>query len=64
MLLSALVDGMKAIVGMEAGELALRGHRDHNCFTEYDRIMSTKTGRGRAIAPSCIEIADQIVLRH
>ena len=55
---------MKAIAGMGAGESALRGHRDHNCFTEYDRIMSTKTGRGRAIAPSCIEIADQIVLRH
>ena len=40
MLLSALVDGTKATVGMEAGESALRGHRDYNCFTEYDRIMS------------------------
>ena len=48
MLLSALVDGMKAIVGMEAGELALRGHRDHNYFTEYDRIMFSIHGAQKA----------------
>ena len=65
-LLSALVDGTKATVDMEAGESALRGRRNYCCFMEYggsDNVF-TKTGRGRAIAPSCIEIADQIVLRH
>ena len=65
-LLSALVDGTKATVDTEAGESALRGLRDYCYFMEYGRSdnVFSKTGRGRAIAPSCIEIADQIVLRQ